>query len=136
MRPYPQLAIQLALLSLYCLLTTVRESNGTFVPGRCLCPKTQPRIRGQLKELLVVPESASCSNVTVIVTLKRNDATVCLDPGAPMAKQLIRCWNRAHKLGRDVKVCLRRRRVKGGRRQQPQQRRRGQKKNPPLAPNS
>ncbi|KAG7236349.1 hypothetical protein INR49_001046 [Caranx melampygus] len=47
------------------------------------------------------------------VTLKANNEQVCLDPEAPMGKQLTRCWNRAHKLGRDVTLCLRRRRAKG-----------------------
>ncbi|XP_041865578.1 C-X-C motif chemokine 9-like [Melanotaenia boesemani] len=116
-----------AFLTLVCV-SLVRESHSAFVPGRCLCPKVQKGVRGELKELLVLPKSATCSNVTVIVTLK-NDAGVCLDPEALMAKQLIRCWNRAHKLDRDVKLCLKRRRMRGGQRQRQRQRRRGQIKN-------
>lgn len=43
-----------------------RESDGTFVPGRCLCPQTQDRIRGQPKELTVHQRSPSCDKVTVM----------------------------------------------------------------------
>ncbi|XP_061601064.1 C-X-C motif chemokine 9-like [Cololabis saira] len=121
----PQFIRQLAFLSFCCLLTRVRESDSTFVPGRCLCPATRPGVRGQLKELTVYPKSPGCSNVTVIVKLERNDESVCLNPEGPMGKQLIRCWNRSTKLNRDVKLCLKRkRRRNGGRRQRPQQRRR------------
>ncbi|KAM4591968.1 uncharacterized protein cxcl-c13b [Odontesthes bonariensis] len=136
MKLNPQLVSQLVFLSLYCVLTTVRESNSAFVPGRCLCPRTQPGVRGQLKDLSVMAKTASCSNVTVMVTLKRNNVKVCLDPEAAMGKQLIRCWNRAQKLGRDLKLCLKRRRGKGGRRQQPRQRRGGHKKHNPETPNT
>ncbi|XP_034753928.1 C-X-C motif chemokine 11-like [Etheostoma cragini] len=123
----PQSVCQLAFLSLCCLLITVRESDSTFVPGRCLCPQTQPGVRGRLKELAVYPKSPSCDKVTVIVTLKNNNSPVCLNPEAPMGKQLIHCWNRAHKLGREVKLCLKRRRRggKGGQRQRSRQRSRG-----------
>ncbi|XP_037637481.1 C-X-C motif chemokine 5-like [Sebastes umbrosus] len=114
MKLYPQSVCQFAFLSLCCVLITVRESDSTFVPGRCLCPQTQPGVRGQLKELSVYPKSPSCDKVTVIVTLKSNNEPVCLDPGAPMGRQLTRCWNRAHRLGRDVTLCLKRRR-RGGR---------------------
>ncbi|XP_037535124.1 C-X-C motif chemokine 9 [Nematolebias whitei] len=120
-----QVVCHFAFLSLYCVLTAVRESEGAYVPGRCLCPQTQSGVRGQLKELTVYQKSATCNNVTVIVTLKRNSATVCLDPEAQMGKQLIRCWNRATKLNRDVKLCLKRRRRKGGRRQRQQKRPQG-----------
>ncbi|XP_017268577.1 C-X-C motif chemokine 9 [Kryptolebias marmoratus] len=122
MKPNLHVVCQFAFLSLYCILTAVRESEGVYVPGRCLCPQTQSGIRGQLKELTIYPKSATCSNVTVIVTLTRNNTAVCLDPKAPFGKQLIRCWNRAMKMGRDVKLCLKRRRRRGGRRQRQQQR--------------
>lgn len=49
----------------YCVCA-VRESDSTFVPGRCLCPQTQPGVRGQLKELSVYPKSPSCDKVTVM----------------------------------------------------------------------
>ncbi|XP_029305611.1 LOW QUALITY PROTEIN: C-X-C motif chemokine 11-like [Cottoperca gobio] len=127
MKLYPQSVCQLAILSLCYVLITVRESDSTFVPGRCLCPEMQPGVRGQLKELTVYPKSPSCNKVTVIVTLKSNNNPVCLNPEAPMGKQLVRCWNRSEKLGRDVRLCLkRRRRGKGGQRQQSRQRSRGQ----------
>ncbi|XP_014838033.1 PREDICTED: C-X-C motif chemokine 10-like [Poecilia mexicana] len=121
-----QAVCQLALLSLCCLLTTVRETEGTYVPGRCLCPETTKRVRGQLTDLKIYPASATCSNITVIVTLKSNNSNVCLNPEAPMGKQLIRCWERTQKLGSDIKVCLRRRRRRGGRRPRPQQKAREQ----------
>ncbi|XP_042358122.1 C-X-C motif chemokine 10-like [Plectropomus leopardus] len=124
MKLYPQSACQLAFLSLCCLLITVRESDSTFVPGRCLCPETQPGVRGQLKELTVYPKSASCNKVTVIVTLKSNNNVVCLNPEAPLGKQMTRCWNRAQTLGRDVKLCLRRRKKGRGQRQRQHQRQR------------
>ncbi|PWA25882.1 hypothetical protein CCH79_00001601, partial [Gambusia affinis] len=57
-----QAVCQFALLSLCCLLTAVREADGTYVPGRCLCPETTKRIRGQLTDLKVYPTSATCSN--------------------------------------------------------------------------
>ncbi|XP_073337948.1 C-X-C motif chemokine 10-like [Pagrus major] len=126
MKLYLQSICQLAFFSLCCVLITVRESDGTFVPGRCLCPDSQPGVRGQLKELAVYPKSPSCDKVTVIVTLRSNNETVCLNPVAPMGKQLIRCWNRAHRLGRDTRLCLRRRRRGKGQRQRPRQRSRGQ----------
>ncbi|XP_070772279.1 C-X-C motif chemokine 11-like [Enoplosus armatus] len=125
MKLYPQSACQLAFLSLCCALITVRESDGTFVPGRCLCPQTQPGVRGQLRELTVYHKSPSCDKITVIVTLRSNNEPVCLNPEAPMGKQLIRCWNRAHKVGRDVKLCLKRRRRGRGQKQRPRQRNRG-----------
>ncbi|XP_030603520.1 C-X-C motif chemokine 9-like [Archocentrus centrarchus] len=125
MKLYPQSICQLALLSLCCVLITVRESYSTFVPGRCLCPEKQLGVRGRLKDLRVLPKSSACNNVTVIVTLQRNNAPVCLDPEGPMAKQLIRCWERVQKLGRDVKLCLKRKRVRGGQRKRTRQRRRG-----------
>ncbi|TDH01183.1 hypothetical protein EPR50_G00178010 [Perca flavescens] len=126
MKLNPQSVCQLAFLSLCCLLITVRESDSTFVPGRCSCPQTQRGVRGQLKELKVYPKSPNCDKVTVIVTLK-NYHQVCLNPEAPMGKQLIHCWNRAHKIGREVKLCLKRRRRggKGGQRQRSRQRSRG-----------
>ncbi|KAL3972110.1 dynein heavy chain, axonemal [Sarotherodon galilaeus] len=126
MKLYPQSVCAFAILSLCCVLITVRESNSTFVPGRCACPKTQQGVRGQLKALIVLPQSSTCHNVTVIVTLQRNNKSLCLNPEAPMAKQLIRCWNRVKQLGRDVKLCLQRRKMRGGQRQQTQQRRKGQ----------
>ncbi|KAM4598780.1 uncharacterized protein V3H82_021583 [Fundulus diaphanus] len=116
-----QAVCQLAFLSLCCLLTAVRETDGTYVPGRCLCPETIRSVRGQLSDLKIYHKSATCNNVTVIVTLKRNNSNVCLNPEAPLGKQLLRCWNRAQNLGRDVKVCLRRRRRRGGQSQRRQQ---------------
>uniref|UniRef100_A0A3Q0T6V5 Chemokine interleukin-8-like domain-containing protein n=1 Tax=Amphilophus citrinellus TaxID=61819 RepID=A0A3Q0T6V5_AMPCI len=115
MKLYPQSICPLALLSLCCVLITVRESYSTFVPGRCLCPEKQIGVRGRLKDLRVLPK----------ITLQRNNAPVCLDPEGPMAKQLIRCWERVQKLGRDVKLCLKRKRVRGGQRKRTRQRRRG-----------
>ncbi|KAM9344908.1 C-X-C motif chemokine 11-6-like [Symphorus nematophorus] len=129
MKLYLQSVCQLVFLSLCCVLFTVKESDSTFVPGRCLCPQTERGVRGQLKELTVYPKSPSCDKVTVIVTLKSNNSPVCLNPAAPMGKQLIRCWNRVHKLGSDVKLCLRRRKGRGrgrGQRQRSRQRTRGQ----------
>ncbi|XP_044070651.1 C-X-C motif chemokine 9-like [Siniperca chuatsi] len=126
MKLYLQSVSQLAFLSLCCVLITVRESDSTFVPGRCVCPQTQPGVRGQLKELTVYPKNPSCHKVTVIVTLRSNNTLVCLNPEAPMGKQLIRCWNRAHRLGRDVTLCLkRRRRGRRGQHQRSRQRSRG-----------
>ncbi|XP_039994387.1 C-X-C motif chemokine 11-like [Xiphias gladius] len=113
MKLYPQSVCQLAFLSFFCLLITVRESESTFVPGRCLCPEMQSDVRGQLKELTVHQKSPSCDKVTVIVTLKKNNELVCLNPEAPLGKQLIHCWNRAHKSGHDAKLCLKRRRRRG-----------------------
>ncbi|XP_056252049.1 C-X-C motif chemokine 2-like [Seriola aureovittata] len=129
MKLYLQSVCQLAFLILCCALIAVRESDSTFVPGRCLCPHTQPGVRGQLKELTVYQKSPSCSKITVIVTLKSNNEQVCLNPEAPMGRQLTRCWNRAHKMGRDVKLCLKRRRGRGrgrgGQQQRSRQRSRG-----------
>ncbi|KAF7219911.1 C-X-C motif chemokine 9 [Nothobranchius furzeri] len=119
-----QAVCQVAFLSLCCLLTVGTQ----YVPGRCLCPQTQSGVRGQLKELRVLPQSATCGNVTIIVTLKSNDYDVCLNPNAPMGKQLLRCWNRAQKLGRDVKVCLKRRRRRRGQRQKQNLRAQGHKR--------
>ncbi|XP_029962508.1 C-X-C motif chemokine 10-like [Salarias fasciatus] len=116
---------QFVFLSLCYVLFTVREADSTFVPGRCLCPRTQMGVRGKLKELTVLPKSPSCHNVTVIVTMRRNDQPVCLNPEGRMGRQLIRCWNRVHELSRDVKLCLRRRKGRGGgERQRLRQRRR------------
>ncbi|XP_030011415.1 C-X-C motif chemokine 10-like [Sphaeramia orbicularis] len=127
MKLYFQSVCQLTFLGLCCVLFTVRESGSTFVPGRCVCPHSKPGVRGQLKDLTVYPKSPSCNKFTVIVTLKSNSEQVCINPEGPMGKQLIRCWKRAQKLGRNVKVCLRRnrRRGKGGRHHRSQQRTRG-----------
>ncbi|KAM8859764.1 growth-regulated alpha protein-like [Spinachia spinachia] len=118
MKLCPQSVCTLGFLSLCSILITVRESDGTFVPGRCLCPHTQPGVRGKLKALAVYPKSPSCDTLTVIVTLTSTNDPVCLNPEAPMGKQLTRCWNRAQKLGRDVTLCLRRRRRGRGRQRQ------------------
>ncbi|XP_006808066.2 C-X-C motif chemokine 9-like [Neolamprologus brichardi] len=126
MKLNPQSVCAFAILSLCCVLITVRESNSTFIPGRCVCPKTQQGVRGQLKALKVLLPSSTCHNVTVIVTLQRNNKSLCLNPEAPMAKQLIRCWLRVQQLGRDVKLCLQRKKRRGGQRQQTRQRRKGQ----------
>ncbi|XP_018539721.1 C-X-C motif chemokine 9 isoform X1 [Lates calcarifer] len=124
-----QSVCQLTFLSLCCTLIAVRESDSTFVPGRCLCPHTVLGVRGQLKELTVHQKSPSCNKVAVIVTLNNNEA-VCLNPEAPMGRQLIRCWNKVHEKNLDGKVCLKRRRRgrgrgKGGQRQRSRQRSRG-----------
>ncbi|XP_074532360.1 C-X-C motif chemokine 10-like [Halichoeres trimaculatus] len=121
----------LALLGLCCVLLSVRHADSTFVPGRCLCPETQSGVRGQLKELTVYPKSASCHKVTVIVMLKSNGETRCLNPDTGLGKQLVRCWNRVHKMGLDAKLCLkrRRRRGRGGQRQRSRQRSRAQSRN-------
>lgn len=116
----------------YYNFCAVRESSSTFIPGRCVCPKTQQGVRGQLKALKVLLPSSTCHNVTVMwvpdtadtlsplqtcvhwgdcklkvlfraffrVTLQRNNKSLCLNPEAPMAKQLIRCWLRW-----DLSVC-------------------------------
>ncbi|XP_060942753.1 growth-regulated alpha protein-like [Limanda limanda] len=112
MQLHLQAVCQLALLGLCCVLITVKESDGTFVPGRCLCHETVSRTRWPLKGLKVHPKSPTCNTVTVIVT-NRNDEPVCVNPEAPLGIRLIRCWNRSHKLGRDVTPCLKRRRGKG-----------------------
>ncbi|XP_035519811.1 C-X-C motif chemokine 9-like [Morone saxatilis] len=129
---YLQSVCQLAFLSICCALITVRESDSTFVPGRCMCPKTQQGVRGQLKDLTVYHKNPSCDKVTVIVTLRGGNQPLCLSPEAPLGKQLIRCWNRAQKLRRDVKVCLRRRRKNkrgGQQRQRSKLRSQGQSRN-------
>ncbi|XP_026211109.1 C-X-C motif chemokine 10-like [Anabas testudineus] len=115
MKLYSRSLFQLAFLTFCCVLITVRESDSTFVPGKCLCPQTQQGVRGQLKELAVFHKSPSCNKVTVIVTLKHNSEQVCLNPEAAMGKQLVRCWNRAQKMNSDPKVCLKRRRRRRGR---------------------
>ncbi|XP_053189211.1 platelet basic protein-like [Scomber japonicus] len=112
MKLYPLSVCQVALLVLCCVMITVRESDSAFVPGRCMCPHTKPGVRGKLVNLEIHHKNASCDKVTVIVTVSTNKR-VCLNPEGPMGKQLIKCWNRAHKLGRDVKLCLKRRR-RGG----------------------
>ncbi|XP_056148428.1 alveolar macrophage chemotactic factor 2-like [Lampris incognitus] len=101
-----QTVCQLSTLSLCSLLIAVSDS--THVPGRCMCPGTQVGVRGQLKTLRVFVKGPNCGRDTVIVTLKNGEA-VCLNPDRPMGKQLIRCWKRATKLGRDVSRCLTRR---------------------------
>ncbi|KAI3363144.1 hypothetical protein L3Q82_011806, partial [Scortum barcoo] len=93
MKLYLQSVCQLGFLALCCVLITVRESDGTFVPGRCMCPQTQQVVRGNLTELMVYPKSPGCDKVTVIVTLI-NNKKMCLNPEAPIGKQLIRCWKR------------------------------------------
>ncbi|XP_051273680.1 C-X-C motif chemokine 9 [Dicentrarchus labrax] len=117
---YLQSVCQLAFLSICCVLITVRESHSTFVPGRCACPSTKQGVRGHLKDLTVHPKNPNCDTVAVIVTLRNTGVKLCLNPEAPLGKQLIRCWNRAQKLGRDVNVCLRRRRKnkRGGQQRQ------------------
>ncbi|CAL1578054.1 unnamed protein product [Knipowitschia caucasica] len=110
MELYPRSLCRSVFLLLLLTLLSVRQSGSTFVPGRCLCPKTQVGVRGPLKELSVYPKSPSCDKITVIVTMKRNNVPVCISPEGRMGKQLTRCWNRAHKLGRNVKLCLRRNR--------------------------
>ncbi|XP_040905045.1 C-X-C motif chemokine 6-like [Toxotes jaculatrix] len=119
MKPYPQFV------SLWFVLIAVRELDSTFVPGRCMCPNSELGVRGKLKELLVFQKSPSCNKVTVIVTLSNNDK-VCLNPEAQMGRQLVRCWNRVHRLGRNPKLCLtRRRKGRAGPSQQSRQRNRG-----------
>nr|ALI94170.1 cxcl9 protein [Larimichthys crocea] len=136
MKLYLQSVGQLAFLSLCYVLIIVSQSDSTFVPGRCLCPEAQQGVRGQLKDFTVYPKSPRCHKVTVIVILKSNNSQVCLDPEGRMGKQLTRCWNKAKKLGRDVKLCLGRRRGKGVQRRRQksrnQSRSRGQSRNTAL----
>ncbi|XP_050932412.1 uncharacterized protein LOC108888278 isoform X2 [Lates calcarifer] len=73
-----QSVCQLTFLSLCCTLIAVRESDSTFVPGRCLCPHTVLGVRGQLKELTVHQKSPSCNKVAVMVHEKNLDGKVCL----------------------------------------------------------
>ncbi|XP_068597533.1 C-X-C motif chemokine 9-like isoform X2 [Brachionichthys hirsutus] len=117
---------QFAFLSLCWVLIAVRETDGgTFVPGRCLCPQTQQSVRARLKDFAVYPKSPGCNRATVIVTLMGSNRLVCLNPEAPLGKQMIHCWNRSHKLGRDVKQCLKRRRRGRGQRQWPRRKSQG-----------
>ncbi|XP_071769697.2 C-X-C motif chemokine 10-like [Centroberyx gerrardi] len=125
MKLYLQSVCQLAFLGFCCVLLTARESDSTFVPGRCLCPETQNAVKGHLKNLTVIPKSPNCDENTVIVTLRKNSEDVCVNPESPMGIQLIRCWNRATKLGRDVTLCLKRKR-RSNQRQRSRQRNRGQ----------
>lgn len=69
-----QIAVSKSSLRLLCrelmcnliAVCAVRESEGAYVPGRCLCPQTQAGIRGQMKDLIVYEKSATCSNITVM----------------------------------------------------------------------
>ncbi|KAM4607579.1 C-X-C motif chemokine 10-like [Polymixia lowei] len=128
MKLYLQSVCQLAALSICCVLITARTSGSTYIPGRCSCLEMQDGVKGQLKDLRISPKSPSCDRYTVIV-IKHNDQQVCLNPNAPMGKQLIRCWKSANKAGRDVRLCLKRMK-KGKQRQHSRQRNRGQNRRP------
>nr|XP_024660486.1 uncharacterized protein LOC101482243 [Maylandia zebra] len=132
MKLNPQSVCAFAILSLCCVLITVRESSSTFIPGRCVCPKTQQGVRGQLKALKVLLPSSTCHNVTVIVTLQRNNKSLCLIRCCGLAHLFLNCAplcfspSRVQQLGRDAKLCLQRKKRRGGQRQQTRQRRKGQ----------
>ncbi|KAG7256730.1 hypothetical protein CRUP_036165 [Coryphaenoides rupestris] len=70
-----QSVCRLAALSFCCALLTVRESDSTFVPGRCVCPVTQSRVRGILKGLRVIVKNPICDQDTVILN---RDVRNCL----------------------------------------------------------
>ncbi|KAM8852146.1 C-X-C motif chemokine 10-like [Synchiropus picturatus] len=122
MKLHPQSLRHLVLLAACGILISVRESSAVFVPGRCLCPRTQAQIRARPLDFTVYPTSPHCDRVTVIVTLKRNNELVCLDPESRLGAHLVHCWNRAHRLARNPQNCLRRRRRKGRGRKGPHQR--------------
>lgn len=96
---------------------------------------TQNQVRGVLAGLTVIAKKPNCDKVTVIVDLK-NGRKVCLNPKAPLGKHLTKCWNRAIRMNRNVKNCLRRKWRRGLQNQPPpQQRKRGQNR-PPRSPSS
>ncbi|KAK0137948.1 hypothetical protein N1851_025824 [Merluccius polli] len=97
MKCHHQLVCQLAVLSFCCALITVRESDSSFVPGRCVCPETNSRVRGMLKNFTVVAKNPKCDKVTLIVVLN-NSKQVCLDPNKRQGRQLVQCWNRLEEL--------------------------------------
>uniref|UniRef100_A0A8C3SKZ2 Chemokine interleukin-8-like domain-containing protein n=1 Tax=Chelydra serpentina TaxID=8475 RepID=A0A8C3SKZ2_CHESE len=56
----------------------------TMNGGRCACLRTTDRIvfgSSQLKTIEILPPSASCENVEIIVNLK-SGRQICLDPNA------------------------------------------------------
>ncbi|CAL8366432.1 C-X-C motif chemokine 9 [Gadus morhua] len=102
----------LAVFSFCCTLISVRETESTYIPGRCVCPVTRNRVQGILKDLKITPKNPSCDRVTVIVVLK-NGREVCVNPSAPLGRHLTHCWKRSTKLNRNVRNCLRRKRRRG-----------------------
>uniref|UniRef100_A0A8C7W9B5 Chemokine interleukin-8-like domain-containing protein n=1 Tax=Oncorhynchus mykiss TaxID=8022 RepID=A0A8C7W9B5_ONCMY len=81
-------------LSLYCLLLTVGEGEGQFVPGRCECYDTKTTVRGPLSDLKVKLKGPACNTDQIIVVEKRTSEPVCVNPNGPLGKQLL------------VKTCL------------------------------
>nr|XP_025034847.1 alveolar macrophage chemotactic factor-like [Pelodiscus sinensis] len=58
--------------------------------GRCLCLQTTDRIAftpAQLKTIEILPPSASCENVEIIVNL-RSGKQICLDPNANQIRNI------------------------------------------------
>ncbi|XP_038847599.1 C-X-C motif chemokine 9-like [Salvelinus namaycush] len=109
-------------LSLYCLLLTVGEGEGQFVPGRCECYDTKTTVRGPLSDLKVMLKGPTCNTDQIIVVEKRTSEPVCVNPKGPLGKQLLRCWKKGG--GVDVKKCLRRKRRDKGKQGQNKQKQR------------
>ncbi|XP_043376226.1 alveolar macrophage chemotactic factor-like [Dermochelys coriacea] len=62
----------------------------TMNGGRCLCLRTTDKMvfrPNQLKTIEILPQSASCENVEIIVNLK-SGRQICLDPNANQIKNI------------------------------------------------
>ncbi|KAG6941186.1 C-X-C motif chemokine ligand 1 [Chelydra serpentina] len=62
----------------------------TMNGGRCACLRTTDRIvfgSSQLKTIEILPPSASCENVEIIVNLK-SGRQICLDPNASQIRNI------------------------------------------------
>ncbi|KAL0964153.1 hypothetical protein UPYG_G00319900 [Umbra pygmaea] len=110
----------LASLSVSCLMLSVGVSEGQFVPGRCECYNTKKRVRLEMSDFRVILKSHICNTDQIIVVLKTNNSSVCVDPNKQLGKKLLQCWKKAKAKGVDVKRCLKRKRTQENKEKNPQ----------------
>ncbi|KAG1958969.1 C-X-C motif chemokine 11 [Pimephales promelas] len=76
----------LSLVFLICMAFT--EGQRMFISKRCLCSRTYDIRPGNIKDWKVHKPSAFCGTTEIVVTLKKPQIKVCLNPKSPLRLQL------------------------------------------------
>ncbi|XP_044285386.1 C-X-C motif chemokine 10 [Varanus komodoensis] len=80
------------LLCMMFLLATAVQGQLTSRNGRCVCLKTVPSAMPlqRIGHLESHPISSSCNREEIIVTLKKTQKKVCLDPNSKEVKKMVK----------------------------------------------
>ncbi|KAA0717274.1 hypothetical protein E1301_Tti020815 [Triplophysa tibetana] len=80
--------ILLCLVFMICI--SFNEGQRMFRGQRCLCSKTYDRLRpDNVMDWKVHKPSAFCDTTEIVVTLKKPQMKVCLNPKSPMGRHLL-----------------------------------------------